>query len=108
METGRGPPPDPVRRSAGRTVIETGRGPPLEPGTEPSELGHQTKYRDHHTCANINIQPLKNSIFKYTYCNWCVVVVVVNILFQTKKDTLMIGHCTALTVIATKTLAGKK
>ena len=35
------------------------------------------------------------------------VVVVVNILFQTKKDTLMIGHCTALTVIATKTLAGK-
>jgi hypothetical protein len=36
-----------------------------------------------------------------------VVVVVVNILFQTKKNTLMIGHCTALTVIATKTLAGK-
>jgi hypothetical protein len=35
------------------------------------------------------------------------VVVVVNILFQTKKNTLVIGHCTALTVIATKTLAGK-
>ena len=34
--------------------------------------------------------------------------VVVNILFQIKKDTLMIGHCTALAVIATKTLAGKK
>jgi hypothetical protein len=40
---------------------------------------------------------------KYTV----VVVVVVNILFQTKKNTLVIGHCTALAVIATKTLAGK-
>ena len=36
------------------------------------------------------------------------VVVVVNILFQIKNGTLMIGHCTALAVIATKTLAGKK
>ena len=36
-----------------------------------------------------------------------VVVVVVNILFQTKKTALMIGHCTALAVIVTKTLAGK-
>ena len=36
-----------------------------------------------------------------------VVVVVVNILFQTKKNTLVIGHCIALAVIATKTLAGK-
>ena len=35
------------------------------------------------------------------------VVVVVNILFQTKKNALMIGHCTALAVIVTKTLAGK-
>ena len=35
------------------------------------------------------------------------VVVVVNILFQTKKTTLMIGHCTALAVFVTKTLAGK-
>ena len=35
------------------------------------------------------------------------VVAVVNILFQTKKNTLVIGHCTALAVIATKTLAGK-
>ena len=35
-----------------------------------------------------------------------VVVVVVNILFKTKKNALMIGHCTALAVIVTKTLAG--
>ena len=32
----------------------------------------------------------------------------VNILFQIKQDTLMIGHCTAQAVIATKTFAGKK
>ena len=37
----------------------------------------------------------------------CVVVVVVNILLQIKRTTLMIGHCTALAVIVTKTLAGK-
>jgi hypothetical protein len=36
-----------------------------------------------------------------------VVVVVVNILLQIKRTTLMIGHCTALAVIVTKTLAGK-
>ena len=36
-----------------------------------------------------------------------VVVVVVNISFQTKKNASMIGHCTALAVIVTKTLAGK-
>ena len=35
-------------------------------------------------------------------------VVVVSILFQIKKDTLMIGHCTAWAVIATKALRGKQ
>ena len=34
-----------------------------------------------------------------------VVVVVVNVSFQIKKDTLMIGHCIASAAIATKTLA---
>ena len=36
-----------------------------------------------------------------------IVVVVVNILFQIKRNASMIGHCTALAVIATKALAGK-
>ena len=34
-------------------------------------------------------------------------VVVVNILFHIKKHTLMTGHCIALAIIATKSLAGK-
>lgn len=32
----------------------------------------------------------------------------VDILFQTKKNRLMIGYCTVQAVIATKILAGKK
>ena len=48
----------------------------------------------------------KDRTFGYTII-YPVVVVAVNIYFQTKKNTLVIGHCIALAVIATKTLAGK-
>ena len=57
-------------------------------------------YVPHYTGSNL-------SYLHFLYEVLYVVVVVVNILLRIKRTILMIGHCTALAVIVTKTLAGK-
>ena len=82
-----------------------------------STIHHTNQCCTSHTAVTASTcSPCASHVHLGTRCLWPsllllylhVAVVVVNVLFQIKKDTLVIGHCTALAVIATKTLAGKK